>query len=357
MGKKYTDEQWRGITNAHCVDTATVLGLEFDEKRSDSKALRVKDGGGLFVFRDGKGWCCHSEDGFKNHKAPELVMKITNCNYLTALDFINDRVLGGRYEPDLYKPQYKLPVVTEEKEFSLPKRTAPNRIYAYLLNKRGIDRDIVAALINRGSLFQEADRGNCCFVGYDKLGNARYCSKRGVGDVQFRGEVANSDKRYAFAIEGNSNVLKVFESPIEVLSHATIAKMCGKDWTADTRMSLGGLSKIALKQHLEDHPGCYDEIWFCLNNDVDGKDARGLPCNHGQEYAKKLADEYSGEYKVKIKTPRYNDFNDDLIQMKIVMSDLNCTARDVVGYFYSDKPLPCRMSEDVEDAEDEAEHG
>ncbi|MDR1754376.1 MAG: DUF3991 and toprim domain-containing protein [Eubacterium sp.] len=328
MGK-YSDDQWKNITNVNCVDTALALGFAIDENNTDKKAFHLKDSDGLYVWKSGSGFYQFTT-GDKG-RAIDLVMKVLDLNHGKALDWINDNVLNGKFtehQRRLSNQKYEEP---KKADFVLPKKTKPSNAYAYLLQKRGIDKEIVSDLFNNGSIFQEADRRNCCFVGFDKSGEAKYCTIRGTGDAKYRGEAGGSDKKFGFAINGNSSVLKVFESPIDAMSHASLAKMSGLDWKADTRLSLGGCFIPALEQHLADHPDCYNEIWVCLDNDKAGK-----------KTAAKIKEKFGGGYNVKVKFPRGKDYNDDLIEAKSLMNEHGCEFGEVLKHWKTDEPIESR---------------
>ena len=264
---KYPEDVYRQILDTSCVDVAMKLGLKIDEEYKSKDTFKVKGYGGLFLWQNGRGWFNHSEN--EKGGVLDLVKKELNCTFRQSLDFVHDHVLGKTFDyssENFYKNKSK-EIEKERAEFRLPDKTDPRRVYGYLIKKRGIDNEIVAELIKCKKLYQEKGKGNCCFVGYDKSGVAKYCNKRGTSDVQFRGDVTGSDKRFGFYIEGKSHILKVFESPIDAISHANLAYIATKQWNKDTRLSLGGLSDKALVQHLADNPDKYDEIWFCLDND------------------------------------------------------------------------------------------
>ena len=59
---------------------------------------------------------------------------------------------------------------------------------------------------------------------------------------------------------------------------------------------------------------------FCYDNDVDGKDARGQPHNHGQVQAGLSAEAFAtAGYKVYIQTSQGKDFNEDLMVFRGMM--------------------------------------
>lgn len=113
-------------------------------------------------------------------------------------------------------------------------------------------------------------------------------------------------------MQGTGNRVFAFESPIDAISHTTLMKLNGMDDTRDFRISEGCLSDKALTRFLADNPQI-TEVVFCFDNDRDGKDHKGNPHNHGQEFAKKCAEKFRAKgYAVYIQTPYRKDFNADL---------------------------------------------
>ncbi len=57
------------------------------------------------------------------------------------------------------------------------------------------------------------------------------------------GDAGGSDKRYSFHInsENGSGTLNVFESAVDLLSFATLTKLCGRDWRNENLLSLAGI--------------------------------------------------------------------------------------------------------------------
>lgn len=341
---KFNDAAWQAITNASCVDTALALGLNFSEEKSDRKSLHVPGYGGLFVFRDGKGFYNHSDETSGN--APKLVQYVIGCKYGESLEWINDNVLGHHFQHETVN--YEQKAEKEKVEFILPERTRPARIYWYLIQQRGIERSIVAKMIEQDRVFQEAERGNVCFVGYDKEGTARYCSKRGTSQAQWRGEVDGSDKQYGFTMPGTSSTLKVFEAPIDAMSHASLAMLNGSDWRNDPRLALGGLSSKALDRYLDDHPNI-NSLWLCMDND-----------EQGQKAAQKFAEKYGSRYDVKIKPPHLKDFNQDLQCVRSIVEHTDSDVKSAIRLLYKsigDPMEQIRASETDKAQENEQERG
>ena len=117
-------------------------------------------------------------------------------------------------------------------EFTLPPKHADNRrVFAYL-RSRGIDAEIINHCIKHGQLYEDAERHNCVFVGYEH-GKPAYGALRGtLSDTTFAGEVPGSDKRFSFAVplRAGGKTLCVFEAAIDALSYLTLLKLRGQDW-------------------------------------------------------------------------------------------------------------------------------
>ena len=216
---------------------------------------------------------------------------------------------------------------TEERmkgELKLPEKDADcNRVIAYLTCTRGIDREIVVSMIAQNKIYQAVTRKgphvfrNCAFVGYDNTGKSAHCSLRSMEQrSQFRQDIKHSNKAYGFVMEGASNRIYEFEAPIDAMSHATLCKLYGIDWRQDHRLAEYSLSDKALSRYLKRHPEI-QEIVFCYDNDMSGKDSRGQPHNHGQIQAQRSANTFQKQgYKVWIQTPENKDFNQDLIALR-----------------------------------------
>lgn len=78
---------------------------------------------------------------------------------------------------------------------------------------------------------------------------------------------------FGFEIDAatQTDSLYVFEAPIDLLSHCTIADIkFGQDsWKKDNRLALGGVNDAALESYLTRHTGI-KMIKFCLDNDNAG---------------------------------------------------------------------------------------
>ena len=168
----------------------------------------------------------------------------------------------------------------------------------------------------RRQLYEDAERHNCVFVGYEH-GKPAYGALRGtLSDTTFAGEVPGSDKRFSFAVPlcAGGKTLCVFESAIDALSYLTLLKLRGQGWRAANTLSLSGIYQprkdgtirfpAALEQYLKDNPGVA-RIVLCLDNDGPGRAASAA-------IQKRLS-----EYEVIDNPPRRGkDYNDQLQLVK-----------------------------------------
>lgn len=112
-----------------------------------------------------------------------------------------------------------------------PQSRTMRRVYAYLMQERHIDSDVISFFVHQCSLFESSKTHNAVFVGYDSSGKARSAHKRGtLSDRPYRGDVDGSGKDYFFSYYGGSERLYIFESPIDLMSFICLyKKRAGKD--------------------------------------------------------------------------------------------------------------------------------
>ena len=147
------------------------------------------------------------------------------------------------------------------------------------------------------------------FIGKDSSGAVRSCALRGTGATQFRGEVSGGNKSCSFAIAGSSDKLRVFESPIDAMSHATFSKLLGIDWKSDHRLSANGCGHTSVLRYLKEHREISSVI-LSLDNDQAGHTAAGT-------IEQKLNAEFT-ERKISVSRviSQRKDWNEDLMAFR-----------------------------------------
>ena len=206
-------------------------------------------------------WCWNSR-GIGGRTALDYLIKVRGMDFVGAVEAL----CGYRAPPPQVRPPPK-----PKKPFKLPEANRfPSMVLAYLQG-RGIHSDLIQECIKAGTLYESRRYQNCVFVGRDMKGNARSACLRGTRG-NFRMDVEGSDKRYSFSLlaaDPKCPRLAVAESPIDVLSLATLVKLSGGQWRDSHYLSLGGTAPRAMLQFLHDHPHV-TQVSFCMDNDEAG---------------------------------------------------------------------------------------
>ncbi len=98
------------------------------------------------------------------------------------------------------------------------------RVYAYLLQKRHIDREILSYFAKAGTIYESAEHHNIVFAGLDSEGKIRHIHVKGScsDGRSFRLNQEGSEAAYGFGYRGTGNRLYVFEAPIDLLSFLSL---------------------------------------------------------------------------------------------------------------------------------------
>ena len=275
------------IKRAKEVDLLTYLKANEPHELRKSKVAdeyRTATHGSLVIS---KGLWFWNRGGFGGRSALDFLIKVRGMNFLDATEAILDS-RGMVASGDLGScpagsssvlPPESAKQISERADFKLPETARfPANAVSYL-QKRGVCPEIINRCLAEEILYESRNRQNVIFVGRDENGKARFACRRGMRD-DFKADVSGSDKRYSFSLSAenpNSRHLMVFESPIDLLSHATLQQRgnsaCGLSFDSDAhRLSLGGTSDVALLSFLERHPKI-GTITLCLDADKAGQTA------------------------------------------------------------------------------------
>lgn len=293
---------------AHCISVVDFLiqryGFTFKQV---GRMFRCHQHDSLVVKADERTWYWNSQR-IGGGDVIDFVMKYENKTYAQALEFILNPTQINVERPQYHTAPAKSPK-NEVKALKLPPRTKEKfkRVFAYLTRSRCISPDIVNLLMHTHYIYEDI-RGNCVFVGYNKKQLPVYGLIRSTNtNSKYRIDVEGSDKENSFYLKGrNLRKVYVFESPIDLLSHATLVDLQnGKgEWLNDTRLSLGGNSDVALANFVKEYAEV-EEICFCVDNDIGGEKAIAA-------YAQKYKDM---GYIVTREIPKLKDFNEDLVNL------------------------------------------
>lgn len=198
-----------------------------------------------------------------------------------------------------------------------PKNANYRRLYAYLIQTRGLSSEVVSDFVHRKLIYEDAVHHNIVYCGYDPEGNIRYAGLRGTADLygkKFKMDVPGNDKNYGVNIVNKESAeLKVFESVIDCMSYIDMYH----DQTSN-KLILGMVDDHPLAQFLKDYKHIR-KISFCLDNDRAGQDAiySGKTLANGG-YKPGLKEKYEElGYEVSVEVPpKGKDFNESLLIMK-----------------------------------------
>ncbi len=149
-----------------------------------------------------------------------------------------------------------------------PANDNTRRVFAYLLNRRGIDKDVLYAFVHKKMIYESAQYHNVVFVGFDKDGVPRHANKRGTGSAStYKGNAVGSVPEYSFHWNGRSDRLYLFEAPIDMLSFISMNK---DGWRDHSYAAACSVSDKVLFQCLADNPGI-KEVTICFDSDEPGQ--------------------------------------------------------------------------------------
>jgi hypothetical protein len=249
--------------------------------------------------------------GIGGRSALDYLIKVREMGFLEAVQHLQD---SGFLSVSSLKVSLAKP--SDKKTFKLPARSRSNDNAIAYIKQRGIDASVIHECIKSGVIFESgtSKRPNVVFVGHDPQGKPRYAALRGCAG-NFKGEVAGSDKRYAFKLtaRGENREVHVFESAIDALSYATMLLDEGRDWRVENLLSLGGIPPAcsdpnkksipqAIVQYLADHPDT-ETAHLHFDNDEPGTLA-----------ANSIATALHGQLEISLSPPKVgNDMNDFLL--------------------------------------------
>lgn len=283
----FTEQQ---KTQARQTDIAELLRSQGETIKRSGSESEWMDGGQKVTIRGNLWYHQYEQVG---GDAVDFVRRFYNKSYPEAMEYL----LGGSGGTLAVSPS----VQKEEKPFVLPpKNDNMRRVFAYLLNRRGIDREVLYAFVHKGMIYESADYHNAVFVGFDSNGNAKHAHKRGTGsESSYKGNVSGSQPEYSFHWSGQSDTLYLFEAPIDMLSFISMQK---EGWRQHSYAASCSVSDRVLFQTLKDNPNIR-QVVLCLDSDEPGQTA-----------AKRIADKLFVQGTAsEILVPVHKDWNEDLL--------------------------------------------
>lgn len=269
---RFTDEQKE---QARQTDLVSLLRRQGERVKRSGSEYEWMDGSQKVTVR-GNLWF-HQYD-LEGGDAIDFIQRYYNKTYPEAVEYLLGECGGTLITAS--------PVVKESKPFELPPKNGNmRRVYGYLINRRGIDREVLVAFVRKGMIYESADYHNAVFVGFDRDGVPRHAHKRGTGSASaYKGNVDSSLPEYSFHWHGTSDALYVFEAPIDLLSFITLNK---EGWQRHSYAASCGVSSHVIDQMRKDNP-YIKKVYLCHDNDEPGQKAveriaaelagKGVPC-------------------------------------------------------------------------------
>lgn len=250
--------------------------------------------------------------GIGGRTALDYLIKVEGMNFLDAALLIDECITKS--SPTIKK----MPIRFYDKtDFKLPPASPfPSQMYNYLTDERHIDREIVTYYFQRDKIFESKYDHSIIFVGYNNDNKACFASKRSTTSTERR-NIAGSDKRFSFRLDNDSSqVVHIFESPIDLMSFQTLQKMKKQNWNEDNYLSIDGASLIgnditkseipvALQWFLMNHPKI-ETLVLHLDND-----------RAGMETSEKIKYHLADRYEIQDCRPKYYKDMNELLTKKM----------------------------------------
>lgn len=306
MATKYVHFTEEQKERARLTDLADLLRRQGHTLKRSGSEYEWKNGGAKITIRGNLWYDQYEQTG---GDAIDFVRRFYGKDYPEALDYLLGGCCGTL--------RVSAPVERRTSQpFVLPKKSENmRRAYAYLLRRRGIDREVLNAFIRKGMIYESADYHNAVFVGFDPEGKPRHVHKRSTGsESSFKGNQDGSTPEYSFHWRGTGNRLYLFEAPIDMLSFISLHKT---GWQQHSYAASCGVSDLVMWQMLQDNPQI-DTVFLCRDNDERGQTAN-------RRTAEALF-EKGIQYKILI--PIRKDWNEDLLYPEETEEEI-CTQQQL----------------------------
>lgn len=194
----------------------------------------------------------------------------------------------------------------------------PKKMFDYLINERCIDKDIVNFYYLKSYVYECQKDHSVIFVGYDEKGKAKFASKRATDD-NWKKDVYGSDKHYSFRlVNTTSDVVHVFESPIDLMSFQTLEKQKSREWNHENYLSLAGATITGKNIDESELPLSLE--YFLMNNHHIKEIILHLDNDRaGYETSEKIKCHLSDRYEITDRRPKmFKDINEVLLKSLVM---------------------------------------
>lgn len=291
MSTKYIPYTAEQKEQARRTDIADLLRRQGEILKRSGSELEWLDGSQKVTIR-GNLWFHQYER--VGGDALDFVQRYFHKSFPEAMDYL----LGSQYGALSVSPSVER---KQNQPLELPKKNDNmRRVYAYLVSRRGLDRDVVNAFSYRGMIYESEKYHNAVFAGFDTEGKPRHINLRGTGsESTFKGNAPGSEPEFSFHWTGTDDKVFLFEAPIDLLSFISMNK---DGWRSHSYAACCGVGDRVLFQMLKDNPGIRS-VFLCLDNDEAGEKANN-------RISEKL---HQQGIQTEILVPIRKDWNEDLL--------------------------------------------
>lgn len=289
----FTDEQKR---RANAVDLEEFLLCRGEKLLPSGREKRLASDRSITIR--GSEWFDHEIR--QGGRAIDFVRMHDGCSFQGAVTKLLNGEQGQMFQ------QAEVRKVEPPKTFVLPPaHHSMRRVYAYLIQQRHIDRDIITHFARAGTPYEDAEYHNAVFVGTDEHGVSRHAQKRSTNSrgKSFKCNVAGSDARYSFHHLGTDGELFAFEAPVDMLSYITLHP---EDWQRHSYVACCGTSYEPVRWMLT-QVEAPQMVSLCLDHD-----------RAGQRASERMAEQIASEFGISTRRllPERKDWNEDLCALR-----------------------------------------
>ena len=274
---------------SHGFDLKKV-GKEYVWKEHDS--LHIKDNG---PGERGQ-WFRFSEN--KGGDNIGLLREYMDMSFIDAVEALTGEHIDRTYTPS--RTYESKPVQQTARELSLAEVDNCRRVFAYLCKTRGLDYDMLSALVKKGTISQEEKTGNVLFKYYDDQGKVIGAEKVGTStEHKFKGIATGSAGSHGFeVVRSTGEKAFFFESAIDMLSYL---QMHSKELDNCRLVSMMGVKPNIVLDTMLRHNIAPENVFLCSDNDT-----------AGNEFARRLQEQYPDMKRIITPDTYYKDWNDML---------------------------------------------
>ena len=224
MENRYSNEQIKEASNISIFDYIRSQGYDY---KQIGKEVHIKGYGGLYVNVAENSFFNHSA-GKGGHGCIAFVEYMENKSFRQAMETLVGEG-AVKYEKKEWKPEIK----EKPTEFIPPEKASTYKnMFAYLVNERMIDNDIISDFIRKGILYQTTSEcikegktytsNNIVFL--HKTDNGEVCgaSEQGANSFKrFKRNYEGTDKDFGFLYKKGDlpdKIVYLFEAPIDLMS-------------------------------------------------------------------------------------------------------------------------------------------